>query len=390
MGLGMRGEGAPGRQWVAGAASVSSAPQSCPRMMRPQAVSPSPPLASSAMMTALLLVSHMIKVALVAARTPPPPPPPPSLSQQALQHCSSMGPLSASACPTCESCPGQNTLTGMFEEGLKQLSLFALIGTLIEMCAMRFQGLCVTFVAVPAGHMQLQTFYEERQRQALQSPLPPSPPADDPEADGEGRPQSTAHDRSSGLLVDLPHERTPAGPSVIPPSVPHMSHNPSSHPAGTEDVRLLTPSAFPRQSSLPTQQPSGRPPSGRSTSGGRTMWGPGARAESGELQMQQPLQRALWQRPQSPQQPHLGSEQPLLQPQQPHVGPALPQMRSLPQQQQQQRGQEGRSRLADVAMPVDSLHYLSRSESSGGDSAQELESEMVMLEPRLAPSPHQL
>ncbi len=120
------------------------------------------------------------------------------------------------------------------------------------------------------------------------------------------------------------------------------------------------------------------------------MWGPGARAESGELQMQQPLQRALWQRPQSPQQPHLGSEQPLLQPQQPHVGPALPQMRSLPQQQQQQRGQEGRSRLADVAMPVDSLHYLSRSESSGGDSAQELESEMVMLEPRLAPSPHQL
>ena len=205
-----------------------------------------------------------------------------------------------------------------------------------------------------AGHMQLQTFYEDRQRQALQSPCPPSLPEDDP--DSADDPQSTAHDRSSGLLVDSIDELAPGTSHPEPHTTMDVGEGLSSRPQLSPEIGAAA----------GLQQP-GRPPTG-----GRQLWGPQPRA--GEQHGAQPLQRALWQRPQPiVQQPQ--QQQPSVQQQ---------------QQQQQQRGLQGRSRLSDVPVPVDSMHYLSRSGSSAGGSVQELESEMVALEPvrTQAPASH--
>lgn len=202
--------------------------------------------------------------------------------------------------------------------------------------------------------MQLQTFYEDRQRQALQSPCPPSPPEDDP--DSADDPQSTAHDRSSGLLVDPPDELGSDTSHPEPHTAIDVAEGLSSRAQPSPEIGAAA----------GLQQP-GRPPTG-----GRQLWGPQARA--GEQHGAQPLQRALWQRP-----------QPLIQ--QPHQPSSAQQQQQQPQQEHQRRGPPARSRLSDVPLPVDSMHYLSRSGSSAAGSVQELESEMVALEPGRTQAP---
>lgn len=201
--------------------------------------------------------------------------------------------------------------------------------------------------------MQLQTFYEDRQRQALQSPCPPTPPGDDP--DSADDPQSTAHDRASGLLVRPPDDHVSGASHPESHTIIDVDEGLSSRPRQAPDIGAAA----------GLQQP-GRPPTG-----GRQLWG--AQPRAGEQHGGQPLQRALWQRPQSlAQQPH----------QQPQQRPLAQQ-----QQQQQRQGSQGRSRLSDAPVPVDSMHYLSRSGSSTGGSVQELESEMVALEPGRTQAP---